>query len=411
MTHDELRDRLLDLACGELSPREARTVEEHAASCEGCRAELARMRETRRLMSALPQEPAPPEGESILLSAAREAVRRREPRWALPRWVWGGSVAAMSLAAVVAVSYRVLSVRPAPPGREDPNALLGESPYASAPAEGPERAQAEAGAARADAGAPPRAERESRLADAAPSGRSAPGDRPAQKKARALSREPARAADANGAPPEQRMGRMERPEREDLAAREAPAAVPPPAAASRAAQPSPAAPESAAPAGAVAGIVPDRSAETPRAESLRSAAPPRATPAPARRAAQAAAPAQRKADVGSGPAADDPAAAALARYEELGRTGRLRAEVRSFPGCAGELARRLERDPEGRVVSYAWEAMLGDRRVRYEVVYAADGSVVRASAVDAATGEIERATVRPPPLRAIDLDAPPRCGR
>ncbi len=33
MTHEELRDRLLDLACGELAPRDAREVEEHAATC------------------------------------------------------------------------------------------------------------------------------------------------------------------------------------------------------------------------------------------------------------------------------------------------------------------------------------------------------------------------------------------
>ena len=34
MTHEELRDRLLDLAYGELAPRAAREVEEHAATCE-----------------------------------------------------------------------------------------------------------------------------------------------------------------------------------------------------------------------------------------------------------------------------------------------------------------------------------------------------------------------------------------
>ncbi len=74
MTHEELRDRLLDLACGELSPRDARAVEEHAAACEVCGAELARLRGTRRIMAALPEEPAPERGERILLAAAREAA-------------------------------------------------------------------------------------------------------------------------------------------------------------------------------------------------------------------------------------------------------------------------------------------------------------------------------------------------
>ncbi len=396
MTHDELREKLLDLACGELSPREARKVEEHAASCEGCRAELARMRETRRLMSALPEEAAPAGGEAVLLAAAREAARRREPRPVLPRWVWGASIAAMSLAAVVAVSYRVMSMRPGPPGREDPNALLGDSPYASAPSSPPAAAQDAAGADETVAGARPRAEQESRGpgAGAAPRARPpAPAERPAEKKARALPAEPEPAPSAKGAPPEQRM---ERVERGNLAMAEAPAAAPPPAAASRQPAPAPAPAEVPAPAGAVAGVIPDRAA----------AAPSRAAPAPARRAA----PVRTEPELGRGRDANDAdAGAALAQYEDLRRTGRLRAEVRSFPGCDGELSRRLERDPAGRVVSYAWEAMLGGRRVRYEVVYAPDGSVVRARAMDAATGGIERALFRPPPLHTIDLDAPPRC--
>ena len=75
MSQDAFQDRLLDLAYGELSPREAREVEAHAASCPACRAELARIRETRRIMAALPDEPAPEAGERLLLAAAREAAR------------------------------------------------------------------------------------------------------------------------------------------------------------------------------------------------------------------------------------------------------------------------------------------------------------------------------------------------
>ncbi len=128
MSHEEQRDRLLDLAYGELPPRDARELEEHAETCEACRVELGRIRATRGLMSSLPEEAAPEAGRRILVAAAREAVRRREPRRAVPRWLWGGSVLAASVAAVVLFSLRVANVAPPPAGREDPDALLGEGP-------------------------------------------------------------------------------------------------------------------------------------------------------------------------------------------------------------------------------------------------------------------------------------------
>jgi hypothetical protein len=137
MTGDAYTDRLLDLAYGELSGREARDVEAHATTCAACRAELARIRETRRIMSALPQEPAPDRGEGILLAAARQASGGRRPRRVLPPWVLGAAVAACSIVAVAAVSYRIVALRPGPLQRQDAEALLGESRHArpSAPAE------------------------------------------------------------------------------------------------------------------------------------------------------------------------------------------------------------------------------------------------------------------------------------
>jgi hypothetical protein len=128
MTHDELRDRLLDLACGELSPREAREVEEHAASCDACRAELARMRGTRQAMSALPVEPAPARGEAILLAAARESSERRKAQRRPFRWLWRGALVAVPVAAVVAVSIRIAGVSPREQSGRD--ALLGGSTVA-----------------------------------------------------------------------------------------------------------------------------------------------------------------------------------------------------------------------------------------------------------------------------------------
>jgi hypothetical protein len=142
MTHEELRERLLELAYGELAPGEAREVEAHAASCEACRAELGAIRGTRHVMSALPAEPAPARGERILVAAAREAVRAREPRRAWPRWLWAAPVVAASLVVVVAVSLRVDAPPPPSAAHEDPNALRGEA-LAKAP-ESPPAAGAEA---------------------------------------------------------------------------------------------------------------------------------------------------------------------------------------------------------------------------------------------------------------------------
>uniref|UniRef100_UPI001F56C076 anti-sigma factor family protein n=1 Tax=Anaeromyxobacter oryzisoli TaxID=2925408 RepID=UPI001F56C076 len=128
MTHETAREALLDLAYGELPAREAREVEAHAAGCDECGAALRRLRETRALVSALPPEPAPEAGERILLAAAREAVRdRRRRRW-MPSWLWRGTIAAVTAAAAVALSYRLYALRPARLEREDPDALLGAAP-------------------------------------------------------------------------------------------------------------------------------------------------------------------------------------------------------------------------------------------------------------------------------------------
>ncbi|HEX9053146.1 MAG TPA: zf-HC2 domain-containing protein, partial [Anaeromyxobacter sp.] len=132
MTRDAYRDRLLDLAYGELSGREAREVEAHAAGCEACRAELARIRGTRRIMAALPDEAAPERGERILLAAAREAAEARGGRRLAPRWLLAGAVVAASVAIVAAVSLRVSEWTPR---RGEQRSLL-ESPYASRPAAG-----------------------------------------------------------------------------------------------------------------------------------------------------------------------------------------------------------------------------------------------------------------------------------
>jgi hypothetical protein len=394
MTHEELRERLLDLAYGELAPRDARAVEEHAATCEACGAELARIRGTRRMMSALPQEAAPEGGERILLAAAREAVRGKERR-RVPRWLWATPVVAASLAAVVAVSLRLGAV--APPRREDPNALVGPSPYAQAPA------------APAPAAEPPAAPPQSGAIAAAPD-QAAPAERAAPPPAAGKKR--ADAPHRRDQEEESRWATAPPPgPAEERAAPAAPAAPPP--AAPRAAPPPAAAggaPGQAAPsadAGAVAAL---RAAPESKAEA------PAPAPAPNRSAkalsAPRAAPGASGADAAEAGSLEERAASAVARYEELRRSGRLRAEVRAFPACAREPWRRVERDPDGRIVSYAWESVSDGRRLRLEAIYGPDGSLALKRAVDAQTGAPEALVkFRVPRVSEIDLDAPTLCDR
>jgi hypothetical protein len=298
MTHEELRDRLLDLAYGELSPRDAREVEEHAAACEACRAELAAMRGTRRVMAALPVEPAPERGERILVAAAREAVRARPPRRPWPRWLWAAPVAAASLAAVVALSLRLGAVRPPDAAREDPNALRGESPYA---------AQATPPAAAAPPPASPAREAD-QVSKGALAERPEPA-RPAPKKAEAPRRDAAESRFATA--PEDETARATPRERapgpQQPAA--APAAPPPPAAVASA---PPAAPGAAAGAGPSAGAVAAQQelAAAQAQETRREAAPER------RAAKSMAAPEARDAAVVA--PRERALAAARVRADELG---------------------------------------------------------------------------------------------
>jgi hypothetical protein len=133
MTTEPRREELLDLALGLLEPAEARALEAHAEGCAACRAELAALRETRRLVAGLPPLPAPERGTAVLLAAARQTAEARRPRWAMPRWLAGG---ALGLAGATALALLVLR-GPAAPSRgplsEDREALLGQAAPAAAP--------------------------------------------------------------------------------------------------------------------------------------------------------------------------------------------------------------------------------------------------------------------------------------
>lgn len=359
MTRDAFADRLLDLAYGELPAREARAVEAHAASCDGCRAELARIRETRRLMAALPDEAPSDGGERILLAAARQAVEARAPRRVRATWLWGAA-AAFSLVAVAAVSWRIAAMREDALERSDSEALLG-GPYASPPPGGPTAPVAPAtpdpSAREATAGGASHRE----VAPAPPPSARAPEARAIAKSAPAPSqalRERAEAADGPGVRAEEAERFAAAPEPSDAGG----FAEPPAARA--------AAPEAAA------------------APQAKRAAPREAAPAPV--------------------ASSAPRAALRASEAPT-------AEVRTFEGCEGEALRRVERDAEGRLVRYVREGRIAGRRLRIEHVYGPGGAIARAIARDLDSGALLDAGALgiELPARAAEagIDAPPRCGR
>jgi hypothetical protein len=409
MTHDAFAEKLLDLAYGELSPREAGKVEAHAASCEACRAELGRIRETRSLMARLPEDPAPEKGERILFAAAREAAEGRVPRRRVPPWLWRASLVAASLVFVVAVSYRVAEMRSARMlSKPSDEALLG-GPYAPSPPAGP-TAAAPPGATAAPREAPAGAERAERNA-----ARADRREAPAMVAAEAPRRdeghvdEHAARADRDGgmlagarpgaekkaAPPV----REERPSRAFAEAppvsadAAAPAAPPPPFPAPARREAPQAQASEAAPSRP--GAAPEMSARPEEQARDRELSAKPAKPSGARRAA---------APESLGYAGSKAAAGAAPRFES-----------RTFERCEGESRRRVEVDAQGRVVRYVREGTFDGRRVRIVHVFAPDGSLARATAEDLDQG----VTVDPRALgielaeRAEDagIDAPRRCGR
>jgi hypothetical protein len=368
MTHDSCREKLLDLAYGELAPRDARAVERHLEACDACRTELARIRETRAAMSALGPVPAPEPGERILLAAARaaaEEARRRRPAPLLPSWMWAGAVGTVAILAVAAVSYRLVAMRPG--RRDDPNALLARSP---AKPEAAPVAEAPAG--------PPAAEPEPAAPREAP-GPATPRPVPSRPPASPERFAAAPAQRAAPFPPAAGSGSAER--EDEVAGASAP--EPPAREAAGSAAGYAAAPPSPAPALSDAGAAPRKAPERKTAAS-RAALP-------------------------------EPAEDAMARFERLDRAGALRRSVVRREGCPGEQVREIDRDPSGRVVRLA--VLTGSGWV--EQVYGPDGAL---AAVRVGGGPAVRFDPpgRPPAgatlpagivHRAEDVrdDAPPRC--
>jgi anti-sigma factor RsiW len=67
----ELVELVTEYLEGALSPEDTARFEEHAATCRGCRAYLAQMRETIRLVGRLEPDHISPEAEQELREAFR----------------------------------------------------------------------------------------------------------------------------------------------------------------------------------------------------------------------------------------------------------------------------------------------------------------------------------------------------
>ena len=140
MTHDEARERLIDLAYGELDPAGRAAVEEHVTGCAGCSAELAAISRTREAAAGLP-DAGLPGGRAELVEAARRAVatpvRPRRTLWARPA-AWMATAAVVLAVGGVTLRWLDESPRPepaTPPAREArPEAPVAAAPAAPSPA-------------------------------------------------------------------------------------------------------------------------------------------------------------------------------------------------------------------------------------------------------------------------------------
>ncbi|MEY2669467.1 MAG: hypothetical protein RJA59_2105, partial [Pseudomonadota bacterium] len=152
MTHEEMREKLLELAYGELGPAERLEVERHVAGCAACAGELAAIGKT-RVAASLLSDPAPAGGREELVEAARKAVARpvplARPRRARPVAWMAAAAVVLAVGAVTlrvldggprseADAERVVAVVPAAPSRAE---RLPEAPVANevAPAAPPVR--------------------------------------------------------------------------------------------------------------------------------------------------------------------------------------------------------------------------------------------------------------------------------
>lgn len=138
-TNLDMRDLLPDLARGALSAPSSVEVEDHLASCAGCRAELRLLRDARALLSTTPSVDAPRIVAAIARSTAirRDATAavgetRRRRTWSVAspsRRVW---LAAASIVAVVGAAV-LASGRLRTPGSRDLAPVVAEAEHPRTP--------------------------------------------------------------------------------------------------------------------------------------------------------------------------------------------------------------------------------------------------------------------------------------
>jgi hypothetical protein len=114
--HDAARARFSPLIDGALTPAEAAQVEAHLAGCPACRAELAQLRTTVRLVGGV-ESVQVPDGFAAAVRGRLEQLseatpRPTWPRWrlALPRvsWSWKTAAAAASVALVAVFAVNLV---------------------------------------------------------------------------------------------------------------------------------------------------------------------------------------------------------------------------------------------------------------------------------------------------------------
>lgn len=113
----EHRDQLLDLVYGELEDAEASVLRRQAEACEGCRDELARLDEVKRLADQLVVEPMPLTAHNLIMAAAKEAAAKNgqaeaepEKSWLAGVWTWIQETAAKPQLAMAVVMLGVVAV-------------------------------------------------------------------------------------------------------------------------------------------------------------------------------------------------------------------------------------------------------------------------------------------------------------